>query len=249
MSTPTAPAARPAIWAESGTKVEPDTGTQQSGFVAGKPGRGKTNWLLNWVDNAIQWLLVNVLYGIINYDAGKDYAVGARVQDPSTHLSYQCLVANGPDTGPGVKALSDGTYWKKWGHDDAAVGTLAVGALGTLSGEVSSGITASASAVITKAQTFNMPATTEKMLIFTCQVPISSGFGSTLITLAGAAAFANDIDNASASLMVQAGSVVTGSTPKFTCVPVPGSNEIGIDIHEVSGTVTSMTFCVIATGH
>ena len=57
MSTPTTPAARSAIWAESGTKVEPDTGSQQSGFAAGKPGRGKTNWLLNWLDNAVQFLL------------------------------------------------------------------------------------------------------------------------------------------------------------------------------------------------
>ena len=59
MSTPTTPATRPAIWAESGTTVEPDTGSQQSGFVAGKPGRGKTNWLLNWLDNAVQFLLEN----------------------------------------------------------------------------------------------------------------------------------------------------------------------------------------------
>lgn len=208
MSTPTTPAARPAIWAESGTVVEPDTGTQQSGFVAGKPGRGKTNWLLHWLDNAVQWLLVNVLYGIINYDAGKDYAVGARVQDPSTHLSYQCLVANGPDTGPGVKALSDGTYWKRWGHDDAQVNAQVDSKLGTLSAAVSSGLTFTGGATADQTGSFNFPNTTFKLLTMRVALPLTSGIGSTVLTLSGGAAFST------AALVAIASNASTGSVLK-----------------------------------
>jgi len=51
------PATREAVWAESGDVTTPSTGEQQAGFVAGKPSRRKTNWLLNWLDNAVQWVL------------------------------------------------------------------------------------------------------------------------------------------------------------------------------------------------
>ena len=61
MSTPTTPSSRPAIWAEAGTVVDPSTGLQQSGYVAGKPGRGVTNWLFNWLDNACQYILANYI--------------------------------------------------------------------------------------------------------------------------------------------------------------------------------------------
>ena len=55
----TTPATRNAVWAESGQTTVPSQGEQQGGFVAGKPSRRKTNWLLNWLDNAVQYILAN----------------------------------------------------------------------------------------------------------------------------------------------------------------------------------------------
>lgn len=203
MSTPTTPAARPAIWAEAGTMVEPDTGSQQTGYVAGKPGRGKTNWLFNWLDNAVQWLLAQMSIGIQTYNNGVDYAVGARVQSGSTHDAYQALQENGPGTGAGVKALTDTDYWERWGYTASdlndGVNTIVDGAIGTLSGDTASGIALSGGATVSNAHHLNFPGTTHKILMMTVRVVVSGGVGATTVTLSGDTAFATEALNVVAS--------------------------------------------------
>ena len=70
------PTARAAVWAESGQTTEPSQGEQQSGYTAGKPSRRKTNWLLAWLDNAVQYILQ---LGIPEYDAGRTYYPKSKV--------------------------------------------------------------------------------------------------------------------------------------------------------------------------
>jgi hypothetical protein len=185
MSTPTTPSTRPAIWAEAGTVVNPSTGLQQSGYVAGKPGRGVTNWLLNWLDNAVQWLLVTMLMGIANYDGSKDYAVGARVQDATSHKTYRCTNANGPSTA--VKPVTDTGFWIPWGHTDAEVNSQVDAKIGTLSGSATT-LTPNNGATVFDAHHFNAPGTTHKQIAFRLRVVVGSDFTAAVV-LSGDALF------------------------------------------------------------
>ena len=82
MSTPTSPSARSAIWAESGDTTAPSTGEQQSGYAAGKPSRRKTNWLLNWIDNAVQWVITQGYQTAA--DVAEIQALLAQIANPGT---------------------------------------------------------------------------------------------------------------------------------------------------------------------
>lgn len=107
MSTPTTPSARPNIWAETGTTVEPSSGLQSSGFIAGKPGRGVTNWILNWMDNAVQYLLAN--RGLLPWSDSDTYDEGAVVLG-SDNIPYTALTASGPPSPKDPTTQHD--YWQ-----------------------------------------------------------------------------------------------------------------------------------------
>lgn len=101
----TTPSTRPAIWAESGQVTAPSTGEQQSGYVAGKPSRRKTNWLLAWFDNAVQYLLNR---GLPDYNADLAYVVGDVVRGSDNEI-YKCIQAN--DSGAAKDPTTQAAYW------------------------------------------------------------------------------------------------------------------------------------------
>jgi hypothetical protein len=141
--------------------------------------------LLNWLDNAVQWLLVTLLMGITNYDASKDYAVGARVQDATSHKTYRCTTTNGPGTA--VKPVTDTGFWIPWGHTDAEVNSQVDAKIGTLSGPATT-LTPNNGATVFDAQHFNAPGTTHKQIAFRLRVVVGSSF-SAAVTLSDDALF------------------------------------------------------------
>lgn len=116
----TTPSARPAIWAESGDTTAPSTGEQQSGYVAGKPSRRKTNWLLNWLDNAVQYLLARETANVVDETAnitltGTGWTMGlARSMTYGAHKQLE-LLFSGDDTSDLAASLAYGTplNWAK----------------------------------------------------------------------------------------------------------------------------------------
>jgi len=193
----TTPSTRSAVWAESGQTTAPSQGEQQAGYVAGKPSRRKTNWLLNWIDNAVQWLLG---LGLPLYDNAATYVPHSRVQDASGY-SWQRI---GTDTTTGVAPGSDAAKWERWGHTAGQVNDAAAvvadahitTALGTLSGALGSGVAADTGAVtVSSIFQFTFPSTTRKLLIFHAAIGTVVG-GSITFTLSGDAAFSTGIQSA-----------------------------------------------------
>lgn len=194
----TSPVLRSAVYAESGDKTELSTGEQQSGYTAGKPSRRKTNWLLNWLDNAAQWLLT---MGLPTYNASATYGVGSRVLD-SSGVSWKCIAAGTTGVTPGT----DDTKWLAWGHTNAEVTTLADAAadaaIGTLSGAQATGIASSnANVTVGYAYSLRFPGSTVRMLCLRLTFAAGhSASASTVLTLSGTAAFDTGGDNAVATL-------------------------------------------------
>lgn len=117
MSTPST---RSTIWAAAGETTAPDAGAIATGFVAGaKPSRRKLNWLLGWLDNAVQWLMA---WGVAVYKNDVDYAANARVIFGVDGHTYKAKAANGPSTT--IALPSDATKWERWGHADADIGKV-----------------------------------------------------------------------------------------------------------------------------
>ena len=152
----TTPTTRPAIWAETGDTTAPSTGEQQSGYIVGKPSRQKTNWLLNWIDNAVQYLLS---YGIPEWSVPETYPPNARVQHSGT--SWQNVSGgNLTTTEPGT----DVTKWSPWGHCEKDV-----------VGNVAASITVEGNWTMTKAQAFVYGSCTQLLLLFTGNYTSSVG--------------------------------------------------------------------------
>jgi hypothetical protein len=112
----TTPTTRPAIWAETGDTTAPSTGEQQSGYIVGKPSRRKTNWLLNWIDNAVQYLLS---CGIPAWSVSETYPPSARVQ----HNTYMWQNVCGSNL-TGVEPGTDATKWLQCGYNENDMAVL-----------------------------------------------------------------------------------------------------------------------------
>lgn len=176
----TIPSARPAQWAESGDTTAPSTGEQQSGFVVGKPSRRKMNWLLNWIDNAVQYLLVR---GLPSYNSALTYDIGARVFHSGN--SWVALADGIINIEPGT----DATKWIRWGYSSAELG---------LSGSLAGGTVTSSDgdSIVSDTYQVKLPETPVKIVF--AKLKFSSGFGtsrSATVTLSGAAAMPTSIDN------------------------------------------------------
>lgn len=74
----TTPSARNTVWAEHGTRTQPSDGAIDSGFAAApaKPGRQTTNWLLWWLDNAVQYILAWIAAFTTTVNAAIDSRLG-----------------------------------------------------------------------------------------------------------------------------------------------------------------------------
>ena len=232
-------------WCESGTvasvdggagDVDPDGGDVAHGWPdsASPPKRQRFNWVFKYLMQAVRFMLHA---GVPNYINTRNYAVGDRVQDPSTHLTYQALLANGPLVG--VEALSNATYWARWGHSDAQVTSSINSAIGTLSG-TATGIAGDSGATVSNKQHFNMPGTTHKLLLFTINIPLSSGGVACIVTFSGADAFANHALNAVVSTLSDAGGVIAVKAEE------DGTNTATISVASAPGS--SINLCVFVSG-
>jgi hypothetical protein len=202
----TAPSARTAVWAESGQTTEPSEGEQQSGFAAGKPSRRKTNWVLQWLDNAIQWLLG---LGLGTYRAGQTYQPGARVVGADGQ-SY-AWADSSPVVGvaPGSGGGSD--HWVRWGHMPDQIDDMIDTKLGTISGALAEAtITPTGSSVVGYRRQQCFPNSTDKNVCFRLTIPAAS-YNET-ITLSGAAAFTTGADGVEVTIADTKGNSATGYT-------------------------------------
>lgn len=244
----TNPATRSAIWAESGQTTVPSQGEQQSGYTAGKPSRKKSNWLLNWIDNAVQWLLTR---GLPTYASDVVYNAGARVLD-SSGKAWRCLT----DGTTGV-APEEGAYWAAWGHTDDEVTSLAseVAAniadvkIGTLSGELAAGTITSSNVNCTVSYQYAVrsPGSTVKQIF--CRLTFADSMGTTFgttLTLSGAAEFGTGADNA---LACNATEVPVG-TPPATLVRARVTNNQTVLVSVVDASASASTVVtVVIQGH
>lgn len=231
----TAPSSRAAVWAESGQTTEPSQGEQQSGFVAGKPPRQKTNWLLNWIDNAIQWVLA---LGVPEYDAGRTYSPGARVVYGDGAHSYQ-RIGDGATTDV---APTDETKWMRWGYTSEQLNDAMDAKLGTLSGALAEAtITPSGTATADYRRQQCFPNSTDKNVCFRLTVPNTQGGYFATVTLSGAAAFDTGAEGVVANICnfnehqawedVTLLAVVTGNQQvQITARGVDGTNNNAIDV-------------------
>lgn len=228
----TAPSSRAAVWAESGQTTEPSQGEQQSGFVAGKPPRRKMNWLMNWVDNAVQWILA---LGVPEYDAGRVYSPGARVIYGDNKYGYMRV---GAGTTTNV-APTDASKWMRWGHTDDEANALIDAKLGTISGALAEAtITPSGTGSASYRRQMCFPNSTSKLVCFRLTVPKTQGGYVNTVTLSGAAAFGTGAEGVVANLCSDGGHTLT--TGDWAVYPrVTNNQEVVITIFNLDGTTTN----------
>lgn len=185
-----APASRTAVWAESGDVTTPSQGEQQSGFVTGKPPRRKANWLFNWVDNAVQWILG---LGLPTYQAGQTYQPGARVvgADGQSYAWAHTEATTGVAPGSG----GAGDHWVRWGHLPDQIQTLIDTRNGTYSGALADGtVTPTGDSEVSYCRALRFPNSTEKLVCLRLSLDKSVGGWLETLTLSGAAAFSAGAD-------------------------------------------------------
>lgn len=117
----------PSAFAASGDKnaIPPsDGGTGAASFAAGfppktalplnaggvAPDRKDFNGIFNILSQFAEFQQSGGTFG---YSATQDYTKGAVVTDGSTGALYVCILANGPGTSAGVKALTNASYWRR----------------------------------------------------------------------------------------------------------------------------------------
>jgi len=211
MATPeTRPAELANTWAETGTVA--DLGDIATGWPAGKPGRGRMNALFGWLMQGVRYFQHR---GVPDYSSSCTYAVGDRAQG-SDGKTYVCIQANTPSAAQ--DPTSQAAYWVRWGHTDDEAKAIVDTKLGTLSAAVSSGLTFTGGATADQTGSFNFPNTTFKLLTMRVALPLTSGTGSTVLTLSGAAAFNT------AALVAIASNAATGSTLKAYIVRAAVTN-------------------------
>ena len=117
----------PSAFAASGDKntiPASDGGTGAASFAAGfppkaalplnaggvAPDRKDFNGIFNILSQFAEFQQSGGTFG---YSATQDYTKGAVVTDGSTGALYVCILANGPGTSAGVKALTNASYWRR----------------------------------------------------------------------------------------------------------------------------------------
>lgn len=93
------------VWAQTGDTDEPSDASVKAGYPSGPtpPNRQQTNWLLNYIANAVRYFMQR---GISAWDAGEDYPQYARVQGSDGHWYKSVIANNGNDP-----TTDDGTNW------------------------------------------------------------------------------------------------------------------------------------------
>lgn len=242
------PSTRSAVWAESGQTTVPSQGEQQSGFTAGKPSRRKFNWMTNWLDNAVQWLLTR---GLPTYASDATYSAGSRVLD-SSGKSWRCLQNGTTNVTP-----AEGAYWTAWGHTDDDVtsiasevaGNVADAKIGTLSGELTTGTITSSNAncEVSYMWAARSPGTDVKQVF--CRLTFADALGTqfgTTLTFSGGAAFDTGADN---SIACNATEVPVGSPPATTVrARVTGNQTVQVTVQEASPSAATIV-TVMVQGH
>lgn len=174
----TTPTVRPAVWAESGDTTAASTGEQQSGYIVGKPSRRKTNWLLNWIDNAVQYLLRR---GIPAWSASRDYVVGDIVEDDSVTIAESTWRCTAARSATATKPDADSAHWERFGHSDGEVNQMIANAL---TGNDPSPVSASNSAVLAEVyKTVRGPDESGSYRELWFKVTFGTGLTSTHITV------------------------------------------------------------------
>lgn len=103
-------------WAESGDKVQPTNPEIQTGWPVTNtpPSRQRFNWVLNYVANAVRYLMQR---GIPEWAADEDYPLGARVL--RSGLVYRSL--NGTGNINQDPSTANSTFWERWGFANSEV--------------------------------------------------------------------------------------------------------------------------------
>lgn len=101
------------VWAESGDTVQPTNPEIETGWPESNipPSRQRFNWLLNFLANAVRYLLQ---IGVAEWAAAENYRIGSRVQ--YSGVTYKALTDNTnkqPDT--------NASDWERWGYASSEI--------------------------------------------------------------------------------------------------------------------------------
>lgn len=95
------------VWSESGDTTQPTNPEIQEGWPLSTvpPSRQRFNWILNFVANAMRYLLQ---FGVSEWVTTEDYPLAARVQHAG--VTWVAILAN-----TGIEPGTDPTKWERWG--------------------------------------------------------------------------------------------------------------------------------------
>jgi hypothetical protein len=98
-------------FAESGDRVQPTDPEIQEGWPESTvpPSRQRFNWILNFVANAVKYLLQR---GVPEWDTDEDYPLAGRVQHAGA--TWVAIDAN-----TGIEPGTDPATWERWGYSES----------------------------------------------------------------------------------------------------------------------------------